>query len=196
MNYIEKIKAKLKQSNGIITSKQIKDLNIPTIYLSRMLKKQELNKLSRGVYIDKNTDYDEFYFFSLRFSVPVFSYVSALYFHELTDIIPNEMEVTVYKGYNAHSLNDNVIVHYVNKDIYDLGITIKETPFGNTIRVYDLERTVCDFIKNRDQIEAELFSTTINRYARSKNKNLDKLYEYSKKMKIVKEIIEIMQIVL
>ena len=58
-----------------------------------------------------------------------------------------------------------------------------------------LERTICDFIKNRSEIETELFSKTINKYVRYENKDLNKLYEYSKKMKIYEKVKEILEVV-
>lgn len=195
MDYIKKIKEKLNKTGGVITSKELKNSNIPTIYLTRMVEKGEIIRVDRGIYIDSNGDYDEYYFFHNRCKVAVFSYVSALYLQGFTDIIPNEMEVTVYKGYNPHRISGNVRIHYVTKEIYDLGMTECQTMFGNTVKVYDLERTICDFIKNRSEIETELFSKTINNYVRYENKDLNKLYEYSKKMKIYEKVKEILEVV-
>lgn len=195
MDYIKKIKEKLNKTSGVITSKELKNSNIPTIYLTRMVEKGELIRADRGIYIDSNGDYDEYYFFHNRCKVAVFSYVSALYLQGFTDIIPNEMEVTLYKGYNPHRISGNVRIHYVTKEIYDLGMTECQTMFGNTVKVYDLDRTICDFIKNRSEIETELFSKTINKYVRYGNKDLNKLYEYSKKMKIYEKVKEILEVV-
>lgn len=195
MNYEKKIKEKMNKAGGVITSKELKSFNIPTIYLTRMTDVGELIRVDRGVYISSNGDYDEYYFFHKRYNVAIFSYVSALYLHGFTDIIPNDMEVTVYKGYNAHRISENVRIHYVTKAIYDLGLTNCQTMFGNTVKVYDLERTVCDFIKNRSEIEKELFSKTINRYVRYEHKNFNKLYEYAKKMKIYEKVKEILEVV-
>ena len=195
MDCIKKIKEKMNKTGGVITSKQLKDSNIPTIYLTRMVEKGELIRADRGIYIGSDGDYDEYYFFHNRYKVAVFSYVSALYLHQFTDIIPMEMEVTVYKGYNPHRISGNVRVHYVVKDVYDLGITECQTMFGNTVKAYDLERTVCDIIKNRSEIETELFSKTVNKYVRYKNKDFNKLYEYSKEMKIYEKVKEILEVV-
>ena len=195
MDYVKKIKEKLNKTGGVITSKELKNSNIPTIYLTRMMEKGELIRVDRGIYINSNGNYDEYYFFYNRCKAAVFSYVSALYLHGFTDIIPNEMEVTVYKGYNAHRISQNVRIHYATKAIYDLGITECQTMYGNTVKVYDLERTVCDLIRNRSEIETELFSKTINKYARYHNKDFNKLYEYSKKMKIYEKVKEILEVV-
>ncbi len=195
MDYVKKVKDKMRKSGGVITSKELKDSNIPTMYLTRMMRAGELIRAGRGIYMYSNGNYDEYYFFHNRFNVAVFSYVSALYLHHFTDIIPLEMEATVYRGYNAHRISGNVRIHYTTKAIYDLGITECQTMFGNTVKVYDLERTVCDFIRSRSKIETELFAKTINRYARYEHKDLNKLYEYSKRMKIYEKAREILEVV-
>lgn len=194
MDYVERIKVMARQYGGIITSKEINSSNIPTVYLTRMVENGDLIRVDRGLYMDPSGDYDEYYFFSTRFQVAVFSYVSALYLHGLTDIIPNEMEITVYRGYNPHRMNEDVRIHYVTKEIYSLGITESTTMFGNKVKAYDLERTICDFIKKRNEIETELFSKTINNYVRCKNKDMNRLYEYSKQMKIYRKVKELMEV--
>lgn len=195
MDYIQQIKEKMKKTGGVITSKEVRDSNIPTIYLTRMTETGEIIRADRGIYILPDGDYDEYYFFNKRYEVAIFSYVSALYLHQFTDILPKEIEITVYKGYNAHRISGNVRVRYVTKTIYNLGVTECKTMFGNTVKVYDLERTICDLVKNRNEVETELFSKTINKYVRYKNKDLNKLYEYSKKMKIYEKLKEILEVV-
>ena len=194
MDYVEKIREMARQSGGIITSKEIKSSNIPTIYLTRMVDNGQLTRVDRGMYMDPRGDYEEYYFFSNRFQVAVFSYVSALYLQGYTDMIPDEMEITVYKGYNPHSMGQGVRIHYVKKEIYELGVTECITMLGNKVKAYDLERTVCDLIKDRDEIETELFSKTINNYVRCKNKDTNRLYEYSKQMKIYKKVKDLMEL--
>ncbi|HQC54752.1 MAG TPA: type IV toxin-antitoxin system AbiEi family antitoxin domain-containing protein [Clostridia bacterium] len=195
MDYAKQIEDKMKKAGGVITSKEVSDSNIPTIYLTRMEKAGEIIRVDRGIYILPDGDYDEYYFFQKRFKVAIFSYASALYLHQFTDIIPEQKEITVYKGYNPHRISDNVKIHYVTKPIYDLGVTERETIFGNSVKVYDMERTICDLVKSRNEMETELFSKTINQYVRDRNKDLHKLYEYSKKMKIYEKVKEILDIV-
>ena len=54
MDYVKKIKEKLNKSGGVITSKELKDSNIPTIYLTRMIETGEIIRADRGIYIDSN----------------------------------------------------------------------------------------------------------------------------------------------
>ncbi len=195
MNYINKCKNILKDSGGIITTKALKENNIPTIYLTRMIENGDIIRVSRGIYINENGDYDEYFFLNERYKNIVFSYVSALYLLNFTDIIPQNMEVTVYSGFNAHRIKKNIYIHYVKKEILELGKIEVKTMYGNIVRCYDIERCICDFVANRKDIEVELFSKTINNYIRYKNKNMNKLYQYSKKMNIFDKVSSIMEIV-
>ena len=55
-----------------------------------------------------------------------------------------------------------------------------ETTFGNEVPVYDMERTVCDAIRNRSNIEMQVFQDTLKRYVKRKDKNLRRLMQYAK----------------
>ncbi len=195
MNYINKCRALLNANGGVITTKILKDHKIPTVYLSRMVKSGDITRVARGIYINQNGDYDEYYFLNERYKGIIFSYLSALYLQNFTDIMPQNMEVTVYSGFNAHRIDKTVAIHYVNKKIIELGKVQVKTMYGNTVRCYDIERTICDFIANRKSIDSEIFSKTINRYVRYKNKDINKLYTYSKKMKIFDKVFDIMEVV-
>lgn len=195
MDYISKCKNLLRESGGIITTKMLNDNNIPTVYLSRMVAKGDIMRVSRGIYVNENGDYDQYYFLNKRYKSIIFSYVSALYLQDFTDIIPQKMEITVYSGFNAHRIKDDISIHYVKKDLLEIGKTEVQTVYGNKVKSYDIERTICDFISNRKDIDVELFSKTISRYVKYKNKDMNKLYEYSKKMNILDKVIDIMEVV-
>ncbi len=63
MNYENEIEKYLEQSGGIITAAYCKKNNIPTMYLSRLLKNGRLSRVKKGIYITKDGIYDEYYFF-------------------------------------------------------------------------------------------------------------------------------------
>ena len=51
------------------------------------------------------------------------------------------------------------------------------------IKVYDKERTICDIVKNRNNMDMEIFSKAIKNYIKSDNKKLNKLMKYAKEIK-------------
>ena len=50
-------------------------------------------------------------------------------------------------------------------------------------------------MKNRNKVEAELFSTIITRYVRYRNKDFNKLYTYAKKMNIYDKVKDIFGVI-
>ena len=79
----------LDNNHGIITYKDCKTLDIPTIYLTRLKNEGVLNRIERGIFLSSNGDYDEYYFFQYRYPQAVFSYVSALYLQCFTILVCN-----------------------------------------------------------------------------------------------------------
>jgi hypothetical protein len=66
--------------------------------------------------------------------------------------------------------------------------------FGNVVFAYDKERTICDLIRNRKDIDPEIFVKALNSYMRSKDKKLNKLMEYARVFKIEKKTLELIEV--
>ncbi len=54
-----------------------------------------------------------------------------------------------------------------------------QTPFGIPFPVYDMERTICDLLRNRNNIEVQVFQDALKQYVRRKDKNLRTLMKYA-----------------
>ena len=186
----------LDRNNGMITYKDCKKIGIPTIYLSRLENEGVIFRIAKGIYLSANGDYDEYYFFQYRYPRTVFFQISALYLQRLTDEIPQYFEVTVPRDYRFRNTPLNLNIHTVSKDIVNLGVTSVKTPMGNTVNVYNFERVLCDFILNRDSIDAELFVKTLQTYSNFPKKNLSKLYEYAQKLNILDEVKRTLEVLL
>ena len=65
-----------------------------------------------------------------------------------------------------------------------------------TVKCYDLERTICDVIRDKDEMDKELYSKALKEYASSKDKNILKLIKYAKKLNVEKEVVELMEVLL
>lgn len=194
MNYKKKIEKYLEQSGGIITTSYCREKNIPTVYLSRLLKEGELLRIKRGIYITKDGDFDEYYFFQQQYKKAIFSYETALYLLGQTDKIPWNIDATVYNGYKFNEKPNGLNVHYVKKEIYDLGVTQKSTMFGNKVKIYSYERTLCDFIAHKDEMDIEVYVKLIRSYSIYEERDIHSLYGIAKKMGIENKVREVMEV--
>ncbi len=77
---------------------------------------------------------------------------------------------------------------YVDKDIYELGLTHIETPMGNKVRAYDIERCICDIVRSKNRMNSEHIKHSIREYVKRKDKDLVKLSRYAERMGIKDEV--------
>ena len=190
MTVEEKIENIVKTKNGYVTRKDIDRNRIPSIYLSRYVKKHNLIQVVRGFYAREDWIVDPYLIFQYTYPQFIYSFNSAIYLHGLGDVLPNYLEVTGPFNYRPMSKNrDDVMTHTDTVDeSYNLGITDTKTSLGNVVRVYDKEKTICDLIKHKDKIEFEVYVKALTRYARSKDKDINKLMRYAQIMKIENKV--------
>ena len=150
-----------------------------------MLFRSEFEKIANGLYVLPDENIDEYLYFSYRIPKGIFSHETAAYLQGLSTRMPLVYVMTVKVGDNVSrvkSARDNIIFKYVKKDYYDIGKITITSPFGREISVYDKERTILDIIKDKDRIDAQVFSEAIKSYFAGKEKNLLKLSKYAIKM--------------
>ena len=187
MEYESKILKLFK--NGYLTTKDVTDNNIPRTYLTKLIKENKIERVSRGVYIKKNELVDEFVVLQSKSKYAIYSNTTALYLHGFSNRIPIRYDITVKSGYKGSlQKEDNVNLFYTKRELLELGVIDYKLDSGNIIRVYDLDKTICDIIKNKKKIDAEIFNKAIREYFYSKKKNTLKLYEYAKKMNIYNKV--------
>ena len=59
---------------------------------------------------------------------------------------------------------------------------------GHLVRITDLERIVCDAVRYRNKIGIDICAEIIRNYVRRKEKNLSRLSDYGKRLRISKVI--------
>ncbi len=73
-------------------------------------------------------------------------------------------------------------------------IGVTKTNFGNIVRVYDMERTLCDLINNREKVPSELFAQTVKIFVKSTDKRMMVLFNYAEKMGITEDVQKLMEV--
>ena len=184
------IKQIMNTNNGMLSTRMIEPLNISRQYLSIMQNNNDIEKVSRGIYLSPNAFEDSYFSFQQKYKKAIFSHMNALYFYGMTEEFPYNYTVTVPQSYHVDTVNEKCNVFYVSDDIYELGIVEIETPNGNKVRVYDKERCICDIIRSKGRMDSEQIKKTIKQYMQSRDKDMAKLSEYSKNMGINKKVME------
>lgn len=185
MRHSETIINYMKMNKGYITNKAVKDMGIPTIYLTRMVKNKEVNKVDRGIYVLPTIFVDELYTYYLKYQKIIYSGNTALVLNGMSNRSLSNIEANVTYNYNTHRITE-MAVNRVNETVYNLGKVFIETEFGNEVPTYDKERVLCDIFIH-DSLDSEALNYAI-KIARSKKIDYEKLYDYAIKLNIYEKI--------
>lgn len=197
MNTSEQLDMLFNENNGMVKTAQVLQCGISKPVFYTYVKQRNIEQISHGVYALPDAWLDQMYLLHLRCKQAVFSHESALLFHDLTDREPSIYSITVKTGYNPSNLQaDNIKVYTVKKDLHSMGITIMNTSFGNPVFVYDAERTICDIVRSRNEIEAQDFQDALKRYVKLKGKDLRKLMVYAQKFHVEKLLRQYLEVLL
>lgn len=171
------------KNDGKITSKKVTELGYHRIYLTFLLKQNRIYKIGRGVYsINKEYSINPLYEFQKNNKQIIYSCFTALNLLGFLKKAPKMVEISVPQGYNA-SRYQNCIIFYNSSVNYNIGITKIKTNDGY-IKVYELERSICDIIKNENRFDHREYNKLINYYFNKDDINYHKLLEYSKLLKV------------
>jgi predicted transcriptional regulator of viral defense system len=145
-----------------------------------------LRRLRRGYYISpvKLNDMDTYEIISALIPDAVISLFSAAQYHELSSVIPQKPDITLPAQRRIPILPDNlhVKIYKAIPRIYEVGIqTVKKD--GYLLKIYDRERTVCDFFRMRLQIGKDCAFEVLKNYMAGK-KRLQRLSEYAETLQI------------
>ena len=54
--------------------------------------------------------------------------------------------------------------------LLDLGSTVMTSPYGNSVKVYDVERTICDMLRSRNRLETDTVLNAVKQYEKDEIK--------------------------
>ncbi len=185
------------QNQGILTPKSARESGMSKYLFYQFLKEHEYEQIAHGMYAAKDEWVDELKVIHKRCPQAIFSHDEAFYYYGLTDREPLTHTITIYSGYNAHRLRaDGIKVYTVKKELLSVGRTMVTDHYGNDIPMYDLERTICDLIRSRNQIEAQDFNAALKAYVSRRDKNLNRLMEYAKLFRVDNVLRRYMEVLL
>ena len=178
-----------KENNGTVTSAMIQSAGIARQYLKILVDEGSLEKVSRGVYILPEVWGDEFFSLQAQFKKGVFSNETALFLHDLTDRTPLAYSMTFPVNYNlGNAKNKGILAGRSKEPFYSMGVETVLSPSGNELLCYNMEKTLCDILRARTEIEVGVIAEAFKRYVTKPNKNIVKLSEYAKILRVEEKV--------
>ena len=183
-------------SDGIITTKQVEDSGLNRTVLKSYVDKGLLVKESQGIYSLSDTIADEYKLIQIRSNKTIFSYGTALYLLGMSDRVPHIIDVTVPQGYNVSRIKKDypsIHFHYVKKELWEVGIISIKSPVGATVRVYNKERCICDLIRDKKDMDMQLYTQAVKEYFKT-GSNTRKILKYGKQFGLEEKLRTYMEV--
>lgn len=197
LEWFAQLDALLAEQDGMLQTSQAVARGIVKPIFYEYIKERKLEQVAHGIYVSEDTWIDAMFLLHLRCGQAVFSHESALFFHDLTDREPSPYAITVRRGYSTTRLKaEGLSVYTIKPELFDVGVSSGQTPFGHTVPVYDMERTICDLLRSRSRIEIQTFQGALKAYARRKDKNLRALMQYAGMFKVEKILRQYLEVLL
>lgn len=175
--------------NGYVSALQISAAGLPRRKLTEAVGRGELIQVGRGLYALPETWEDPYLIVQHRFSRGVFSDDTALFLHGMTDRAPFSLTMTFPRSYNATAARKaGIICRTCADEVLDLGIVELKTMYGNVVRAYDMERTLCDLLRGQGTVDSQVVNPAMQAYVRGSNRDVTKLVEYSRKLGVERKI--------
>lgn len=186
----------LNDNNNIITTADAVKLGFSRSLLSVYAKKGLLVRERQGVYVYAEAVHDDMYTLMLRSKKIIFSHETALFLNGLSERTPFIHCVTVPSDCKlSKTISDECDIFYIKPEFHKLGEIVLETTFGNKVRCYNIERTICDIIRSRNRLDEDTVIGAIKSYAFSDKKDLNLLAKYADIFgvsKILKSYLEVL----
>lgn len=197
MTEIDRILKIADRQEGIVTASDVTNAHISRRALTDAVNMQLLIKIGRGIYSRPETWEDEWLITQYRYSKGIYSHDASLFLHGFSDRTPSSLTMTFPHGYHIHKSGDVLVnTRYSIEEIYFLGIETILSPAGHRIKVYDLERTLCDMVRGNEKSDIQIVNGAMKQYAGYKGKNIRKLMKYAKILRVEQKIKNYMEVLL
>jgi len=191
------VKKLLSMGNGMFAASQATKAGLHRQQLANFVKSGILERAERGIYISSGELDDALFWIQQRAKKIVYSHETALFLHRMTDRTPIRYSITVPSSYKVSTaLKKSCKIYYIKQELFDLGKTEKPSGMGNTVIIYNPERTLCDVIRSRNKMDRQVVIEALKNYAMSKEKDLHRLYKYAKNFGVEKILHQYLEVLL
>ena len=177
--------------NGIMKSKEINENKIYNRFLKKLIDEGYIVKIKFGYYQwQDERAFCEATVIARLFPDAVICMESALQYYGYTDRIPAVWCLAVDKHSTKSRFNidyPSVRPHYIPEEQMVLGVEMVNIE-DTELKIFNKERVICDCLRQENKMDVEVFNKAIQAYIKDPKKNVPRLMEYAKILRIENKI--------
>ena len=175
----------METKNSFISSASVKVQGRTAYYkMLEAARQGELIQVCRGVYA--NIDQLSACMVDIESIVPngILCLWSAWNIHQLTTSMPQAYHVAIKRDRRVKVPSfPKIELHHYTSNILEIGVMEKVID-GFKVKVYDVERCVCDAVKFRNKVGMDVCSEIIDNYLSRPERNISKLMDYARQLRV------------
>ncbi len=187
---IDQLGKQFMDHGNIMKTSELKSIGINSRQISKLLETKVLTKIKTGFYeMTDDAVRDEIVIAKL-FPSAVIYLESALLHYGYSDRIPATWQIAVDKNISKPQFKISyppITPFFIDKKYLTIGITEYEVN-GIKIHIYDKDRTICDVLRYSNKLDSEVFRQAIQNYCKDKTRNIKKLMDYAKELRVTKKV--------
>lgn len=170
-------------TKGILKPKDI-DEQGRYYFVRKAMDAGDVVRLKNGLYATEDTLADTMVDVECIVPGGVLCLYSAWQHYGLTTQIPGSIYVAVEKHRKVVvPAFPPIKLCYWEQKYYEMGV-IEADVAGHRLRIYDIERAVCDVVRFRNKVGMDVMTEVLRAYLSRKDRNIARLTEYARKMRI------------
>ncbi|MEA4895950.1 MAG: hypothetical protein VB064_11930 [Oscillospiraceae bacterium] len=188
---IETIRDIFERHNGMMRTHELYDAHVFYNDIKLLIDREIIEKIRYGYYqwIDSE-NLSEALTVTRLFPDAIMCMDTALFYYRYSDRTPLAWHLAVSKDSNKSRFKIDypfIKPYYIEPSILGLGAVDGEMD-GNPVLIYDKERTICDCLRYMGKMDKEIFNKAIRCYVEDNEKNIPRLSEYAKKLRIAQKV--------
>lgn len=185
-------KSMIQNDNGIIRADR--DNNTEYRKILAAVKEGELVRLRNGLYANPEALAGSIVDIDAIIPEGILCLYSAWSYYTLTTQAPDAFYVAVSRSRKIKLPEfPDIKPVFQRDDLLEIGKTEIEGQ-GIKVLITDIERSVCDAVKYRNKIGIDVMTEIIDNYLRRTDRNLSRLTEYAKKLRVYSTLHQILQV--
>ena len=187
---LEKVIQCIDENGGIAKKEQLSDLGIDYRRILDFVDRKEIIRIKNGYYTYGVDRFSEEELVAKLFPDGLLCMESALYAYGYISRKPYGFTIAVDKNTSKSRFKldyPKVIPYYTEPEVLTIGASAIEYE-GNTFRIYDKDRLICDCLKYESKMNREDFKEALQSYIKDEDKDISALMEYARERKVVKRV--------
>ena len=188
---VKRLKVIFKRHGFVMKTAELVQVGINKNEISRLCEINMIEKVKHGYYFWSH-DFvgGDVVILKKLFPDAIFCMETAAFYYRYSDRTPNRWSLALDRATSITRDEINypfVEVYRTKTDLLRLGATDFEID-GFDVKMYDRDRTVCDFLRRMNDVDPEIFNKVILGYVNDPRRNIPNLMRYAKELRVTEKV--------